>query len=402
MVKRIQSKRIKQLELPGRAGSMSARQADLELLKMAPENFLDTTHFDTVRFPPPSWATEVFVEAAKDGSKAYTPYRGSTEVLEKISESISQFIGIGIRQSNLILTPGTQAGLFITLSSMVERGVRVALMSPDYLFNARILEFLGADIGYVPLHNSSTKPEPDFEALENEFENNGARIFIFSNPNNPSGYVYTKVDLQEIAHLAVKYDVTVVVDSLYSRLMHDDFEYMHLVSFQGMKNRTITLLGPSKTESLSGYRLGVVVAPENYMPDIENALSVIALRAPAYAQNILLHWLSRDKEWLNGLLPEFTKLREMTIRAFSSLPWLKLEPQHGTAYAWCDVSALGLTDVEVSQALMKDAGVLVSPGYQFGVQGDGYFRVCYARDEKEWGGALDKMVKVLGKLYSSK
>ena len=390
--------RITQLEIPNSKGIISARQADLKLLHLAPKEYLDTTHFDTVRFPPPSWAREVFDSASKNGELAYTPYRGNSDVLEKLSESISKFMGTRISPSNLILVPGTQAGLFTALSSIVERNDRVALMCPDYLFNARILKFLDANIGYVPIHDSSTNPRPDFSRLEKEFSEHGARVLVLSNPNNPTGFVYSEEQLTIIANLAEKYDVTVLIDSLYSRLLHNGHTYTHLASLPGMKERVITLLGPSKTESMSGYRLGVVVAPDYLMPRLENVLSVVSLRAPAYAQHLLSHWLYEDQEWLNNLLPTFTNLRDMTIKSFKRLPWLKLEPQQGTAYAWPDISALGMKDSDVAEHLLKEASVLVSPGYQFGNQGQGHFRVCYARDEKSWQIALDRMVEVLNNL----
>lgn len=394
-----QPHRISRLELPGRVPGGNARKADLELLAAAPEKFLDTTHFDTVRFPPPSWAVEAFTLAAKDGSLAYTPYRGNATVLNTLGDSLSRFLGIVVDpEQQIVLTPGTQAALFATLASLVEKGGRIALTDPDYLFNARILEFLGADIGYVPLTESSTAPRLDLEALEREFAANNARVLLFSNPNNPTGYIYPREVLEKIAKLVARYDVTVVVDSLYSRLVHKPHSYSHLASLPDMQERVVTLLGPSKTESLSGYRLGVVVGPSWLMPRLENVLSITSLRAPAYAQHLLTVWMRDDQEWLAALLPEFTALREMTIGRLRRLPWLKLEPQAGTAYVWPDVSALGISDVDVSQALMKGASVLVSPGYQFGIQGDGHFRVCYARDENQWSDALDRMVEVLNRL----
>ncbi|MEA3544054.1 MAG: aminotransferase class I/II-fold pyridoxal phosphate-dependent enzyme, partial [Thermodesulfobacteriota bacterium] len=271
-----QPSRLNRLELPNRVSGMSARQADFNLLSVAPENFLDTTHFDTVRFPPPSWAVDAFELAAKNGSLAYTPYRGHAEVLNALGASLSHFLGISVDpEQNIMLTPGTQAGLFATLASLVDNGDRIALVDPDYLFNARILEFLGANIGYVPLLQSSTVPSIDLDVLEHEFAENHARVLIFSNPNNPTGYIYPKDILEKMAELVLRYDVTVVVvDSLYSRLVHKPHEYTHLASLPNMQERVITLLGPSKTESLSGYRLGVVVGPAQLMPRLENMLSI--------------------------------------------------------------------------------------------------------------------------------
>ena len=262
--------RIRQLELPGRVHASSARQADLQLLSAAPKDFLDTTHFDTVRFPPPSWAVSAFKHATNDGSLAYTPYRGNAAVLNALGNSLSQFLEVPVDpELNIALTPGTQSGLFATMSSLVEEGDRIALVDPDYLFNARILEFLGADIGYVPLHRSSTAPRIDLDILECEFAKRGARVLVFSNPNNPTGYVYPQHILEKISKLVLRYDVTVVVDSLYSRLIHKPHKYIHFCSLPHMKERVITLLGPSKTESLSGYRLGIVVGAEEIMHRIE-------------------------------------------------------------------------------------------------------------------------------------
>ncbi|MDB5541657.1 MAG: Aspartate aminotransferase, partial [Devosia sp.] len=179
------------------------------------------------------------------------------------------------------------------------------------------------------------------------------------------------------------------------RLLHNGHPFFHLRNEPGMAERTITLLGPSKTESLSGYRLGVVVAPEVIVRRMENMLSITSLRAPAYAQNLLVHWLRDDKEWLAARIPEFTALGTLTQTKFAQLPWLRQSAGAGTAYSWPDVSALGMPADEVAAMFLTRAGVLVSPGYQFGEGCDGFFRVCYARDEATWSDALDRMVDLL-------
>lgn len=394
-----QPNRITQLQVPGRAGTdhSSAREADLSLMAKAPERFLDTTHFDTVRFPPPPWAADDFAAALEDGDNAYSPYRGNQRVLNEVAKNVSSFLGRAVDPNkNLILTPGTQAGLFAALGSLVESGTRVALLTPEYLFSERILRFFGADIGPVPIVLAGKNgPTPNLTALEEEFAKNGARVLVFSHPNNPTGSVYSAATIAAIAKLCKRYDVTVIADELYSRLLHGQQEFRHLVSEPGMFERTVTLLGPSKTESLSGYRLGVVVAPTEIVARMENVQSITALRAPAYAQHLLVRWLREDDSWLRERLVDFTALRDLTEEKLKRLPWLKWLPGEGTAYAWVDVSALGISDFEVASALLTDAAVLVSPGYQFGPGNEGHFRVCYARDEAIWAAALDRMVDVL-------
>ncbi|MDF2811873.1 MAG: Aspartate aminotransferase [Microvirga sp.] len=390
--------RLLDMQVQGRVqNKLSAREADLRLIAKAPDGFLDTTHFDTVRFPPPEWAHEVFARAAQDGEMAYSGYRGHPHVLRAVAENLASFLDAEIDpERQLILTPGTQAGLFGALSALTSPGDRVALGCPEYLFSERILRFLGADVAPVPLHTfGNESPSPDLRALEAEFRDKGVKLFVFSHPNNPTGAVYNRETLSTIARLAIHYDVTVVVDELYARLLHDGQLLVHLRNLPGMAERTVTLFGPSKTESLSGYRLGVVLAPEAVIKRMENMQSITALRAPAYAQNLLVHWLRDDTEWLAERMPAFTALRTMTQTKMTQLPWLKLSIGEGTAYAWPDINALGMPGDELSELLLTKAGILVSPGYQFGPGCDGFFRVCYARDETVWSNALDRMVTVL-------
>lgn len=393
--------RIQNLKLPhqGPVSGVSARQADLELLANAPSSFLDTTHFDTVRFPPPTWALECFTRAAVDGTQAYSGYRGHPAVLDRVADSVSQFLGFEVDASQqLMLTPGTQAGLFAGLAASVQAGARVAVFDPDYLFTARILRFLDCDVAYVPLRTTGDEYGPDLNLLEGEFANQGTRQLVFSHPNNPTGAVFSPSMIKQIAELVKKYDVRVVVDELYSRLVYGNASFPHLAAEPEMFDRVVTLLGPSKTESLSGFRIGVVVGSSETLQAAENVLAITALRAPAYAQHVLLPWLNSDQAWLEERMLALDGLRQLTQQKFSKLPWLKVFPCDATAYAWIDVSALGLSDSVIAEALLVRAGVLVSPGYQFGPSGKGHFRVCFARDESQWSAAIDRIIAALSAL----
>ncbi|WP_028926356.1 pyridoxal phosphate-dependent aminotransferase [Pseudonocardia acaciae] len=391
--------RVHRLRLPDRAGAASARDADRALLADAPADHLDTTHFDTVRFPPPDWALDAFERAARDGGLAYTGYRGHPDVLARVAEGIGALAGIPVDPDrNVVLTPGTQAALFATLSALVDDGDGVVLVDPDYLFSERILRFLGARVEHVRLSVDDGEPRLDLAALETVLATGRARVLVFSHPNNPTGAVYPPEVLARIAELATRYGLSVVVDELYCRLVYDDVAFTHLAALPGMRERVVTLFGPSKTESLSGYRLGVVVGPAGVMDGIEDVLSIMSLRAPGYAQHVLWPWLHDDHGWLGRRLAEFRTLRELTAAHLGRLPWLSWRPQGGTAYAWPDVTALGLPGPEVAHRLLREAGMLVSPGYQFGPGSAGHFRVCFARDERMWDRALERAVAVLDRL----
>jgi aspartate/methionine/tyrosine aminotransferase len=131
------------------------------------------------------------------------------------------------------------------------------------------------------------------------------------------------------------------------------------------------------------------------MEAVEQTLAATSLRAPAYAQHLLTRWLVEDADFVAERIVDLAALREMTLEALRTVPGLTMTPQGGTAYLFVDTSALGVSDQEIAGALQREAGVIISPGYQFGPSGVGHFRVCYARDETEWAAALAKMVTCL-------
>jgi aspartate/methionine/tyrosine aminotransferase len=361
---------------------------------------LDLTYANTHRFPPPAWVLPDFVAAARGGGMTYTPYRGDRTVRSAVAESVSEFLGIEVDSgTELILTPGTQAGLFVGLSAIVGAGDSVALVDPDYMSDERILRFLGATVTQIPLlwADASQPPSLDFEALESAFRD-GAKTLVFSNPNNPTGMVLPQAVIRRIAELVRTHDVTVVVDELYSRLVYDGTPFAHLISQPGMKERCITLLGPSKTESMSGYRVGVAVAPAEIVDRMEDLQGVFVLRAPAYAQHVLTRWLSDDLDFVATRVRDYQRLRDHTVETLNGSGMLRVRPAGGTAYMFPDASDVGCDAQTIAKALKSQAGLLVNPGYQFGPAGEGHFRICFAQDEEVWDAAMDRLVATLHRL----
>ena len=394
----VESARLRRTHLPERAPliGMSVREADLGLrLDGAGHGLLDTTHFDTVRFPPPPWALPTFAAAAADGVQAYSAYRGHDEVRRICAQSISGLLGIDVDPArNLAMTTGTQGGLFSVLSALVDEGDVVVLADPEYLFVERMLRFLGADVVRLPIIDTDRGPELDLDLLET-LSAKGIRLLLTSNPNNPTGTVFNAAMIARLGRIAVRDDFFVVIDELYCRLVFDDKPFAHLAAEPGMADKTVTMLGGSKTESLSGYRVGMVVGPAGVIDSVEQVLAMLCLRAPAYAQHVMTTWLRLDQDFVAERVLEIQALQRLTVEHLRTVPGLTVNPGDGTAYLWPDVSALGLTDVQVARLLQDEAKVVVSPGYQFGPSGIGHFRICYAREEISWEKSLQAMTSAL-------
>lgn len=394
------TQRLQRLQLPERTALIGRSLGDAERafeIFADGEQLLNLTYADTTRYPAPSWAADTFVAATRDG-EAYTPYRGSRVVLQELAGQLSTFLGVDVDpEQQLAVTPGTQAGLFSALAVLVEHGDRVALPDPEYLSTERMIRFMGGEVVHIDLDIHGDRSRLDLDALE-EHARNGLRLLVLSHPNNPTGAVYDEDTITELARIAAEYDMHVLVDELYSRLVYDDAPYFHLAATNGISDRVVTLLGPSKTEQMSGYRLGCVVGAADIIRQIEDVQSVTAIRAPAYAQHLMRRWLRDDREFLAERIVEYTAMRDLAHDRLSALDFVDIRKAQGTSYMFPSVRRLQLPDEDVAGALARKAGVIVNPGFQFGPRGVGSFRICFAQEEQAWSAALDRIVSVLREL----
>src|SRR5690348_17724499 len=186
------------------------------------------------------------------------------ELRNRLAGKLAAFTGRPVSsERELIITPGTQGALFLAIGATVTAGDRVAIVRPDYFANRKLVEFLGAEIASVRLDylGHTDRAGLDLNHLEDVLKS-GVRTFLFSNPNNPAGVIYSSGEISGIAELSTKYAATVIVDELYSRLLYSGQTYTHLrAAAAANPDKVVTIMGPSKTESLSGYRLGVAFGP---------------------------------------------------------------------------------------------------------------------------------------------
>lgn len=390
--------RMARAALPERADligmSVRAAERELEALQTAGP-YLDLTYANTKRFPPPRGVLDKLVSAAGGTGMSYTPYRGDRSVREQVAPNLARFLGSPVDpQTELILTPGSQSALFCALSALVDEGDRVLLFDPDYLSSERMLRHLGAEVDHVPLHfEDEADQTPDLDHLAAAMQR-GPRVLLFSHPNNPTGAVYSRAVLERIAELvAATEGLTVIVDELYSRLVYEG-TFTHFTSLDGMAERTVTLLGPSKSESMSGFRLGAAVAPPEITARMEDVLSLTGLRAPAYAQHMLVGWMDEDEDFMRNRIEEYGPLRDLAVKRFNESSALQVAAPRGTAYMFPRV--LGdVPDQEIAKRLLLEANLIVNPGYQSGPRGLQHLRLCFAQEEEAWAAAVDDIVRIV-------
>jgi aspartate/methionine/tyrosine aminotransferase len=393
------AERIHRLEGPHlratHGNTLRALERELEQ-QAAGSPFLDVTYADTHRFPPVDWALPEFGKAASGAGMTYTPYRGDAEVRADVARNIGNLIGHELDPAaEVILTPGTQAGLYCALATILNSGDKVVIPDPDYITSDRSVRYFDGEVLAVPLvWDAGRSPRLDLDVLRAQLSKK-PKLVMFSHPNNPTGAVFTPEHVAEIADVVADSDALVLVDQLYCRLVYDDAPFAHFTTLPGMWERTLTTFGPSKTESLSGYRIGAAIGNPELINRIEDVMGIASLRAPAYAQHVMSRWIRDDDEYVRSRTVEYQALRDRTVVALSEMAGIDVRISGGSAYLFPSFAGLRATDQEVALALKRDAGLVVNPGYQFGAGGDQHFRICFAQEELVWETALERMASVL-------
>ena len=330
--------------------------------------FVDFSHGDVDAFAPTPGSQEVFSEAVQAGGKqAYTEYRGSGDIRGELAEKLAAFTRASVlAETGTIITPGTQGALFLAVAAVVSPGDKVAIVQPDYFANRKLVRFFGGQILPVTLAYRSGTAEAglDLGQLKASFEA-GAKVFLFSNPNNPTGAVYSASEIRAIADVATQYDVTVIADQLYSRLLYAGETYTHIRACGLPEDRVITIMGPSKTESLSGYRVGVAFGSPSVVERMEKLQAIVSLRAAGYNQAILRTWFSEPAGWLQERIRLHQAIRDDLTAVFREGALETRAPQAGS-YLFPTLPPLVVGDREFVRLLRHQAGVIVTPGEEFG------------------------------------
>ena len=378
---------------PGQESLQKNMALDLRGEKL-PGAKVDFSHGDVDAHEPTPGSLGVFVEGfLEGGSQAYTPYRGKKDILEQVAADLAAFSGAPVDPaSELILTPGTQGALFLAMGANVMPGDKVAIVEPDYFANRKMVEFFGGEMVPVQMYykNVSVGSGIDLAELEKAFQA-GVKVFLFSNPNNPVGCVYSFDEIVNIAALAKQYDVTLIVDELYSRQVYPGVKYTHLRAQKEVPDNLITIIGPSKTESLSGFRLGVAYGTAEIIERMEKLQAIMALRCSGYNQAVFHTWFHEPDGWMAARVSAHCDIRNAILEVISTVPGVSARPTDGGSYLFVEIPELEVSLHQFIRIVREMANVTLTPGTEFGPQFLHQFRINFSQDKTR---AVDAMKRV--------
>lgn len=382
---------------PGQEGLRGAEELPMEG-EALPGIPVDFSHGDVDAHPPIPGSFERFAAGFEEGgAQAYTEYRGRKVIREYLAEKLADFSGAPVdAASEIILTPGTQGALFLAMGSLVGRGDKVAIIEPDYFANRKLVEFFDGELVGVPIRwtEHSDRAGLDIAALENAFKS-GVKLFLYSNPNNPTGVLYSPEEVAAIGRLAKKYNVAVIADELYSRQIFDkNMPYTHLRALDERPDTLITIIGPSKTESLSGFRLGAAYGTASVITRMEKLQAIVSLRTAGYCQSAYYTWFSEPQGWMDERIDAHRKIRDDLLAVISKHPGCYARSTEGGSYLFLQIPALKVTLLQFVKLCRAQAGVTVTPGTEFGPRFTGWVRLNFSQDHDAAVAAVERICQM--------
>jgi len=359
---------------------------------------VDFSHGDVDAFQPTPGAFEEFsAGVARGGRQAYTEYRGDIGIRETLAQHLAAFTGAPVdARDGLIITPGTQGALFLAVAATVTHGDRVAIVQPDYFANRKLVAFLDAEIVPVALdyHYRTGAAGLNLDELEAAFKS-GVKLFLFSNPNNPCGVVYSSDEVAAIATLAGRYGATVIVDELYSRLRYSGTTYTHLRALKTAPDNLITIIGPSKTESLSGYRLGVAFGTPEIISRMEKLQAIVSLRAPGYSQAVLRTCFAEPAGWMDERIRLHQAIRDDLLGRFRAVPGVTVRTPEAGSYLFPQLPELVVSGGDFVRILRLQGDVIVTPGTEFSPHSGNSVRLNFSQDHHAAVAAVERMAQLI-------
>jgi len=237
-------------------------------------------------------------------------------------------------------------------------------------------------------------------ALEETFKQ-GVKLFLFSNPNNPTGVIYSEEEVKTISSLAKKYNVTLIVDELYSRQIFDNHPYTHLRALAERPDNLLTIMGPSKTESLSGFRLGTAFGTAAIIERMEKLQAIVTLRAPGYSQYVFKLWFNEPKGWLADRIAQHQQIRDDLVAVVRSHAGCQVRKTEGGSYIFPSLPPMDISISDFAKVVRQLTGVAITPGTEFGPQFVHNFRVNFSQDHDDAIDAVERVMTVMER-YRSK
>jgi len=375
----------------------TGRLSYLDVVKMA-KNVPDVIYLNIGEpdFPTPAHIVEAAKQAMDRGETHYTSDEGIPELRRAIAERESQKLGLELDEENVAVTAGATGGTYSTLMASIDPGDEVLLPDPYYSGYYYAVKMAGGILAGV-----RQAEERGFQIDADELERKispKTKVMIVVSPNNPTGAILSDDTLKEMAQVACERDLLVVSDEVYDEFVFEG-ESRSVATYPGMSERTVIVNSFSKTYAMTGWRIGYAVGPKDIIGQVAKASHSTGISVNSISQHAALAALKGPQEPTKKMLETYRTRRKLLVEALKRIPEFSLVEPHGAFFAFPNTSATDMTSMDLFKYLLKEARVVVLPGYPyFGKTGENHIRLSYSTSTGKLQEATERIREAMSKL----
>lgn len=369
----------------------------IDLAKLA-EGFEDVIYLNVGEpdFGTPKHILDAAKKAMEKGYTKYTPDEGISELREAIAERESQKIRTELTRENVLVTAGSTGAVFAAVMSLVNPGEETLIQDPWYPGHIRSITLAGGravGVSQVEEKNYSV----DLDEL-NEKVTKKTKLLILISPNNPTGAVLDYKTLKGVAEIAMDNNFYVLSDEVYDRFVYDG-EFRSIAEIPGMEERTIIVNSFSKTYCMTGLRIGYAVSSKQIIREMAKVACAANLSVTSIIQYAALAALKGPQNYVEEMVKEYNERRKLVMRKLKKIPKISFVEPKGAFYVFPNMEKLGIPSKKLVEYLVKEARVLVSPGYPFfGPGGKHHIRISYTVPRDKLGTAMERIKQAIENL----
>ena len=350
----------------------------------------------------PDFDTPVHIrDAAKvgldQGFTRYPPASGFQDLREAVARKVDAENKIKADpDSEIFISVGAMQGIFNVMLHLVNQGDEVIVVDPGYDYYSQIRLFGGVPVRVKAKEENQFKIDPKDvkKAITPK-----TKVIILNTPSNPTGAVFDRKILEQIATLCKQHEIMVLSDEPYEHIMFDGNEHVSIGSFDGMKDLTISIYTLSKSYAMTGWRVGYVVANKAIIAEMEKLMEHMVSGVTAVAQRAALAAISGSQECVRNMVERYAKRRELVFNGLNSIRGISCIKPESTFYAFPNISSFGMSSWEFAKYMVKEHKVAMVPGSVFGDNGEGFVRISFATSSKNLEKALELLQKGVEGIY---
>jgi aspartate aminotransferase len=339
-------------------------------------------------FDTPANVIEAGVDALHHGWTHYGPSAGLPELRRTIADYVSRTRGVKVASEEVVVVPGGKPIIFFTILALIDEGDEVIYPNPGFPIYESMIHYVGGKA--VPIH---LREERDFSLDVDELAaliTDRTKLIILNSPQNPTGGVMQRKDVEQVAHIIGDRNILVLSDEIYSRLLFEG-EHFSIMSVPGMQERTILLDGFSKTYAMTGWRMGYGVMRPDLAAHITRLATNSTSCTASFTQIAGIEALRGDQSSVDKMCAEFKRRRDVFVEGLNKIKGFSCRMPKGAFYAFPNITKTGLKSKPLADALLEQAGVAALAGTAFGDFGEGYLRFSVANSLENLQQALDRL-----------